>query len=238
MEVKTLMDKQTNIGRMLSETKTSKVYLLDDNKTVFKEFKPDGNLKVIHHLHPNFPKYVEYLESLNNNSLLIPETIYVKNRRGKVDSYEYTYLDGMPIYKLPPKTKFKKLLNALPAFLNDVQKLDCDLILIDAHIGNILYTGKLLKLIDVDFFHKPKFSQMDIPNLLIINRRILDFLFDNETMSFINTHEELRMLYDEAYSGTNCLYELLDTLMTYLELLNDDEVEYIRDLKGEHMLKR
>ena len=237
MEIKTLLDKPTNFSRKLSETKTSNVYLLDDNKTVFKEFKPDGNLKVIHHLHPNFPKYIEYLESLKNNSLLIPETIYVKNKRGKVDSYEYTYLDGMPIYKLPPKTNFKKLLKALPPFLSDVQALDCDLILIDAHIGNILYTGKCLKLIDVDFFHKPKFSQMDIPNLLIINRRILDFLFDEDTMRFIYNHEELRELYDEAYNGTNCLYELLDYLMTYLELLNESEVEYIRDIRGKQLVK-
>lgn len=237
MEVKTLNDKPTNIFRKLNESKTSNVYLLDDKHTIFKEFKPKGNIEIINFLHPDFPAYIEYLESLESEALIIPETLYTKDKKGHIDSYCYSYLEGLPIHKFPPKLRIKRFIAALSTLMQQVKDLESDLILKDAHIGNIIYTGKALKLIDVDFFFKPTPFD-DVTNEAILNSSLLRFLFDDYSISVIREQPHLRNLYVQAELGYPCIVELLTEYISYLEERNQKEVEYFRDIKGKHLIKR
>ena len=103
MEVKGIKDKPTNILRSIGDTHISDVYLLDDKKTVFKQFKNNENLKYITNLHPNFPEYIRFLESLGSDALALPETLYCKGfLRTRIDSYSYPYsFHFSPFFKDP-----------------------------------------------------------------------------------------------------------------------------------------
>ena len=238
MEVKGIKAKPTNILRSIGDTQISNVYLLDDKKTVFKEFKKNQNLDLIRKLHPNFPEYIEFLKSLRSKALELPTTLYCRGfLRTRIDSYETPYLIGNQMDELHPKTNIRRLISALYPFSDELKKLDGAIVLHDAHPGNIIYTGKCLKLIDVDFFHEPtKDSHRN--SFFIINKGILDYLIKDSTIHFMYQYPELWEQYEACYNGELSVPFFLETLLAYIELSTENEVERIKDISDEHILFR
>ncbi len=238
MEVKGIKDKPTNILRSIGDTHISDVYLLDDKKTVFKQFKNNENLKYITNLHPNFPEYIRFLETLGCDALELPTTLYCKGfLRTRIDSYETPYVDGRQVDQLHPKTNIRRFISAFYKFSREIQKLDGAIVLHDAHAGNILYTGKCMKLLDVDFFHEPT-KDDHRKSLYIINKYVLEYLIYDPAIHFMYQYPDLWDQYEACLRGELSVPFFLETLVAYIELSTENDVNYIRDINDERILFR
>ena len=230
MTIKDYNDVPTNIVRKIATGGTATTFILDTRpRKTLKVFKDNKLTKMIYKMHKDYREYVRFLEGINDDSLVVPDTLYY-DEKDILRAYEYPYVDGLTISSLHPKIQVESFIKALDSFKKSIEEISKYLVLHDLHHNNVVYTGKAIKLIDLDLYAiNEKTREIAIyKNRAQFNRAILKNVISDVCLEVVVEDQNLRRLYMLCDDGTIDVVEFLETFKDYLEE-RVEPIKYLRD---------
>lgn len=232
MTIKDYNDVPTNIVRKIATGGTATTFILDTKpRKTLKVFEDNKLTKMIHEMHKDYREYVRFLEEINEDTLVVPDILYY-DEKDKLRAYEYPYVDGLTISSLHPKIQVASFMEALEEFKTALEEISRYLVLHDLHHNNVMYTGKAIKLIDLDLYaiNEKTQERAIYKNRAQFNRAILKNVISNLCLEVIVEDKDLRRLYMLCDDGTIDVSEFLYAFKNYLEE-RVEPLKYLRDFE-------
>jgi len=205
------------------------------NEKCIKIFRNTWRKKALFYYH-DMLIHLEELNSLNNESFLVPEKIL--SLQGEIIGYIAPYKKSRTFARIKKQTKIKDLMKALEKLIQDTDKISNQLFqLQDIHNKNILYNGQFF-IIDLDFTNR---SVINLTKIIQYNREailktILYTLFSLRIDQLLKISSlELQTLYDQTlYQDYHKVFEFFNH---FSEISQKNDLK-VKDLKRSKLIAK